>query len=86
MGEVVTNHAMQLRAFATEHNLTIQERQGINAAADEIERLHAALKKFGRHPTGDMEGVGRCAGFRLAAPFREDLCDCGLNAVIDERS
>lgn len=48
----------------------------------EIERLRAVLKKFGRHPTGDMEGAGRCAGFQSAAPFREDLCDCGLNAAL----
>lgn len=48
----------------------------------EIEQLRTALRKCGRHPTGDMEGVGRCAGFKLAAPFRDDLCDCGLNAAL----
>lgn len=51
-------------------------------ACREIEHLRGALKKFGQHPTGDMEGVGRCAGFRLAAPFRDELCNCGLNAAL----
>jgi hypothetical protein len=51
-------------------------------ALEVIEQLRAALKKFGRHPEGDMEGVGRCAAFLRAAPFRDDLCDCGLNAAL----
>lgn len=49
---------------------------------DEIEHLRDALKKFGRHPTGDMEGVGRCAGFGLARPFHDAECDCGLTAIL----
>jgi len=56
----------------------------INGYADANVELRAALKKFGRHPTGDMEGVGRCAGFLRAAPFRDDLCDCGLNTALGE--
>jgi hypothetical protein len=58
------------------------DQEPIAWAMGEISMLRAALKKFGRHPTGDMEGVGRCAGFLRAAPFRDDLCNCGLNAAL----
>lgn len=55
---------------------------GVFVLHKHFEQLRAALKKLGRHPEGDMEGVGRCAGFLRAAPFRDDLCDCGLNAAL----
>jgi len=80
----MTNIAAELRAMGTSN--TVPDMEQMNAllivAAEEIDQLRAALKKFGRHPTGDMEGVGRCAGFRLAAPFRDELCNCGLNAAL----
>lgn len=63
------DHMEQLRAFSMRTFLSQQEKDGINAAASEIERLHAALKKIADQKTlseladegddceGDFEGA-----------------------------
>lgn len=46
----MTDHAGQLRAFAKRFFLVDSlEQRGVNAAADEIERLRAALSFYGDH-------------------------------------